>query len=381
MMHPVLYDAVARAVSAAYLPPRTFINVLAGPGATEPIEFIQYRTEYSEVGAGELVAHVRGEATDISDAIWRLLAPAVRNLSTLTLATNAAILVPHLQVAYEPRPGGRFRAIRTLGADPPGALRAIDVLRTGWLIEAIDRHPKEARLVRAVENYAEALRRIQPLTSIPALMHLWIAVENVTRVVTARLEREHGVARTSDLGEVLGVLPRPKKDFIDVRDVTGEVRRRYVFEGDEEAHTSLRRASDGVEHGFSSFGKARELASGIFDRAAQHVRRSILRESGLSDENVETLATGIYAAPLPLWRSQVITEGILSSDTDFDFDRRPMHIRPEARLRVESIASDDHATSVAVDVEMTAPGCPEIQVERSGLDAPGGFHLGRDTTA
>ena len=144
-----------------------------------------------------------------------------------------------------------------------------------------------------------------------------------------------------------------------------------------QASTSLRKASDGVEHGFSSFGKARELAGGgVFERAAQHVRRSILRESGLSNENVESLATGIYASPLPLWRSQVITEGILSSDTEFDFGRRPMHIRPEARLRVESVASDEHATSVAVDVEITTPGCPEIQAERSGPRRPRRAPLG-----
>ena len=319
------------------------------------------------------MAHVRGEAEDLDDATTRLLNAAVRNVSIIAVAANAAILTPHLQIGYEARPGGRFKAIRTLGADPQAAHRVIDVERTGELVEAFDRHPKESRLLRAAENYSESLRRIQPVSSIHALMHLWIAVENLTRVVSERLKRENGVATLSELGLALGVAPRREQVTPDHRDVNGEIRRRQIFDGDEGVHRALRKASDGVEHGYLSFGEARQLADAVFDRAAHLIRKSILRESGISRGSVQALLADLYARPLPLWRAQLIAAGTLAADARFDFARRPIHLRPEAKLRVKSITPEDHGTTAAVDVQLQNPDGLEHQLTHMGLAAPGGF--------
>ena len=372
------YDAVSRAVSAAYVPPDTVLSLRAGPGSTEPIEFINYETDYSDEAAGELVVHVRGEAEDLDEAPTRLLNAAVRNLSIISLAANAAILTPHLQVGYEARAGGRFKAVRTLGADPQAAHRVIDIEPTGRLIQAFDRHPKTDRLLRAAENYAESLRRIQPVSSIHALMHLWIAVENLTRVIVERLKREQGGATLSELGLALEVKPRSGKAAFDHRDINSEIRRRYVFGGHDDVHRALREASDGVEHGYLSFGEARELAEKVFDRAAQLIRQSILRESGILDASVHTLVSGIYARPLPLWRAQVIAEGTIAADARFNFGERPIHLRPEAKMRIESITRGEHATTVAVDTQLRALDGLEYRVERIGVAVPGEGRMADD---
>jgi len=371
------YDAVTRAVSAACVLPGYRISLRAGPASTEPLEFINYETDYSDEAVGELVAHVRGEAHDLDDALTRLSNAAVRNLSIISVAANAAILSPHLHVAYEALPGGRFKAVRTLGADPQAAHRVIDIDRTGELLEAFDRHAKEIRLLRAAENYGESLRRILPVSSIHALMHLWIAVENLTRVVAERMQREHGAATISVLGLALGVEPRPGQTAPDARDVSSEIRRQHIFDGADDVHKALREASDGVEHGYLSFGEAREGGEKVFDRAAQLVRQSILRESGVPTTSIEALMTGIYTRPLPLWRAQVFTEGTLGPDTNVSFED-PISLRPEADLRIESITPDEHATTVALDARV--PSFDGV-VERIALSAPGEFRGLDDATS
>jgi len=285
----VHFETVQRVISAACLPADTILSLRASPSSTVALEFINYETDYGAEGAGELICHVRGEADDLETAGVALTNSGIRNLPLLAVAANAAVLAPHVQVVYEARPGGRYRALRTLGEEPQVARRMIDVDRAFRLIHAFSKHPKETRLLRAAENYGEALRRTEAVSSVHALLHLWMAVENLTAVVTDRLLRKHKVTRLVELGAALDVKPRRGRDRPDDRDVQGLLRRREVFGGDDATHKALREASDGIEHGYKSFGEARDLVADIFERAAATVRRSILQESGLPCEDIEVL--------------------------------------------------------------------------------------------
>ncbi len=364
------YETVQRIVSAACIPADTIMSLRAGPGSTAPLEFINYETDYGADGAGELVCHVRGEADDLDAAAVALTNSGTRNLQVLAVAANAAILTPHREIVYEPRPGGAFRALRSLGEHPQGARRMIDVDRSVSLIQALEKQPKQDRLLRAAANYGESLRRTEPTASIHALLHLWMAVENLTVVIEDRLKREHHVTRIGDLGAAWGVDPRPGQDYIDDRDVRGLIRRREVFLGDDATHAALRRASDGIEHGFLSFGEARELVEEIFGDASTAVRRSILRESGLQASDVEALMTGIHTRPLPLWRPQLVAEGRFAEDTDFDFGR-PIHVRLDGAIRTERIVPEEHATVAAVDSQVRSFEGLALHVHGYALIAPG----------
>jgi hypothetical protein len=349
------------------------MGLQAGPGSTVPIELISYETDYHEEGSGELVCHVRGEGEDFDTAGVALANAGRRNLDVIAVAANAAVLAPHIEVIYEARPGGHFKAVRTLGEEPQVARRMIDVDRTLLLIQTLEKHPKETRLLRAAANYGESLRRTGPASSVHALMHLWIAVENLTVAIVDRLKREHDAATLAELGAAFGLRPTRGRDYIDDREIHGYVRRREVFAGDDSTHAALRRASDGIEHGFLSFGDARDLVADIFDTAAAAVRHSILRESGLPDSDVEALMSGIYTRPLPLWRPLLVAAGRFAEDTSFDF-RRPVHLRVDADIRIERIDPNEHATFAEIDTQVHALGGLAVNVEAIALTAPGQMH-------
>jgi hypothetical protein len=374
----VSYDAVARAISAACLPPDTILSLHPGPGSTEPIEFINYETDYSDVAAGELVSHVRGHSPDLDSAGIALRNAAVRNLQILAVAANAAILAPHLLLIYEPRAGGRFRLFRTLGWDPQGARRIVDVDRTGTLVQAFDRHPKQDRLLRAAENYGESLKRIHPASPMEAAIHLWIAVENLTEVVADRLKGEYGAATLVDVGVELGLKPEKPGQDLDPRSVRGEIRRRAIFDGDNKTYKALREASDGIEHGYLSFGEARDRVDQIFEPAASAIRRSILRESGLPADDVDALLGGVFTRPLPLWRPVLVADGSFSDTTGFDFVNRPAHMRLDSAWQIHSIDPSRHATEASFEPHVSSHDGLEHALERVGLAAPGESRLSAD---
>lgn len=366
----VPYDCVQRVTSAACLPADTIMGLRAAGDSTVPLDFINYETDYAPESAGELVCHVRGDADSLEDAAVSLTNAGRRNLQLIALASNAAVFQPHLEAVYEPRAGGRFIALRTLGSDPQAARRMIDVDRTLQLIVALGAHPRETRLLRAAENYGEALRRSESAASVHALMHLWMAVENLTVVIADRAKAEAHVDSLSALGTSLGVEVRPGRSKPNDGDVFGMLRHRDVFADDEEAHRALREASNGIEHGYLNFGDARRLVEEIFDRAASHIRTSILRESGLPEEDVEALTTGVYASPLTLWRPRVLADGRWADDSEFDFER-PAHVRIEGAFRVETIEPTKHATTAEIDAQVRTLNGLEHRLEHVDVSAPG----------
>jgi hypothetical protein len=371
----MLYDVSLRFVSAVLLPSDQAMRLNASPDSTFPIHSITYLSEYGEEGRGELICHVRGEVDDLDKAVDQLGNSGIKNLQLLALAGNAAILSPHLICGYEPRPGGRFRVHSSLGHDPHASRRTVDPERAIKLIQAVHEHPEGARLYRAAENYGETLRRIFPSSYLQAANHAWIAVECLTQVIERRLKKKHG---TSDLAAVLGVEPRKSGEPADPRDVRGALRKAEVFDGDKKAYKDLRDASDGIEHGFMSFGEARELVDSEFPRIAGHVRRSILREAGLSESEVTFLTTGEFEKPLPLWRPSVVADGRFQDETEFDFDVSPAHIRVDSTIKATKIRADEHATDTELKANLTSHDGLDIQVSSVGLSAPGTMEIALD---
>lgn len=119
-----------------------------------------------------------------------------------------------------------------------------------------------------------------------------MAAEALTPVVLEReCERRQFVERGL-LAAAFGV----KATVLDA-----EVRRRIIFQGDEETYTEARRASDGFEHGFIAFDELHALARRRRDIAAKYVREAILELSGLPLPARNELITGKRAKPLGCW--------------------------------------------------------------------------------
>ncbi|MBJ7329890.1 MAG: hypothetical protein JHC95_08340 [Solirubrobacteraceae bacterium] len=346
------------------------MQLRAAPDSSAPLEFISYKTEYGADGVGELVCHVRGEAEDLDAAATSLTNSGRRNLQLIALSANAAVLDPHLEAAYEPIAGGAFVALRTLGGYPVVARRTIDVDRTLRLIQAFAVHPRETRLLRATANYGEALRRTGPAASVHALLHLWMAVESLTIVVADRAKAEAGVESIPALGQALNIKPRPGRDQPNDGDVFSALRLRDIFAGDETIHRALREASNGIEHGYLSFGDARVLVGEIFEQAARGIRDAILRESGLSKPDATALRSGAYERPLPAWRPIVVATGSWAPDTDFDFEQ-PVHLRVDGSIHLAKVDPLKHATEANLDSQVRTLDGLEHRLDRVSLGAPG----------
>jgi hypothetical protein len=155
----------------------------------------------------------------------------------------------------------------------------------------------------------------------------------LTRVIADRLKVEHG---TEDLAEILEVDDRS--------DLDPAIRRREVFQGDLDTYRDLRKASDGIEHGYLSFGKARALINAVFPQAAAHVRRCILNESGLSAEFLSAMHDDEFDRPLPLWRPVATATGRIEGVGDLDLADTPLQVEIAGRLEVDSYDPEAHQT-------------------------------------
>lgn len=364
------YEAVCRSIAAASFPPLTAAILNAGPGTTVEIDRIEYETDYSAEGFGELVCRVRGHDVSLSSAATALTHAAAVNLQVIAVSANAAILPFHLTSTYELRRGGQFVVSRRLGNDPQIARRTMDVDLAVNLMELCNRHPKRDRLLRAIENYGAALRLMDPIAPVHSVIHLWIAVENLTHVCLERLGREHGETSRPDLARALGMQPRSGEDFVREGDLFGFVRRAEIFQEDEAAHNSLKDASDGIEHGFLRFKEAMSAVSEKLEPAARCIRMAILREAGLSHDEVLAAVSGVYEHPLALWRPVLTAHGRFVEE-EFDFDQNRVHLRLDGELRVGNFDHLAHTTEVEFDSNLDAVEGPGKFVTRVALDSPG----------
>jgi hypothetical protein len=266
------------------------------------------------------------------------------NLPALSLAANAAMLPPSSIVAYEAKDGGSYVAIGNVDPSPiQTARRTISSTLCSAFITAVDSHPDTRRLRLAITNYTESLTRLHPDVGVAAGLHLFIAVENLTDVIARRLQRERDLAGRSELAAELGLHPRAGEDFVRDGEIRGCLRREYIFESDVEAHTKLKRLSDGVEHGFIDFAEAREIAEEWFWPAATQVRRSVLRESGLDAASIDELLTAVYKRPLALWSVRAVATGLLRGPSAAFDALLDLHL--EGRIEGQTIDPKEHATT------------------------------------
>jgi hypothetical protein len=61
-----------------------------------------------------------------------------------------------------------------------------------------------------------------------------------------------------------------------------------IFQGEEEALNSLKRASNGFEHGYMATGAVRGLMEPILERSLTCVRSALVRASGVDEETVKS---------------------------------------------------------------------------------------------
>lgn len=287
------------------------IHVIASPQSTASVCGLKIRNmKYNSVGEGTyvsgLVFEAAGELVGSRQAASVLANFASSYIQVAALAANAAFSDDFEMIIYAPPTEGlpgRFHTQKSCLPSPPAArLRTMPAEDMMEVMQALQSHRDEERLHRAMAHFRIALNSLQPRFWVLAAEHLFIATENLQRVIFRRLCDEKGLPVNGGSKHALAV----ESGFHPVGNSNGHlskfdsfVRLKYVFDEDEECYKGLKFASDHFEHGSEGFGSVQEKANLHTKDAFRYVRHSILRELGV--DAASNLFKDKYAYPLAHW--------------------------------------------------------------------------------
>lgn len=281
------------------------------PCATgKPIE-VTLHSRYIDLGLAanlpsRLIADVAGEAADLTEALSAFGQSVNLLTPVIALAVNAYVPGFEFDLAYGNTVGGNehpFAQWFRQAQDPE--LLPLQRPINPDLIQEVMNHllqsPEGARAHRACVQYQEALGSWTAGAELRAVMHLWMAVEAMTKAVLRRECLATGM-RADALSAAWG---------IDKRELDGEVRRRLIFAGDDACYGQAKKTSDGLEHMFEDFPKLQEQAANCRDCCATHVRRAVLDLLGLTDPSRAQLIQPPFDEPLALIALDRTVHGVL----------------------------------------------------------------------
>jgi hypothetical protein len=307
--------------SAVRLADDKLLNIRAGPESTVSVVGVRLRNLrcVDEDGShffAALVAEAAGHFPDAETAVSVLGNLASPYLQVAALACNTAIDEVEDVFCYSPPVDaddtGTFLIQRHSQPRAPAAVvRDLPVPALFELLQALHGHEREDRLHRAMAHYRLALDHIAFQNWVLASEYLYIAVENLARVVTQRLINQAGFP---DNGEgkhkfaiSVGFTPANERDRSHLGRLDSWVREQHVFARDVECYRQLVDASDAFEHGYEGFDYVRERAKAVTRRAFSHVRKAILTEIGLPQDS--ELFDSRFDVPLGDWRPVLELEG------------------------------------------------------------------------
>jgi hypothetical protein len=213
----------------------------------------------------------------------------------ITVAANAYIPEFQYDLAYDNTPHSGEHPFRQWFRQEPDPLlkpkrQDIDPQLSQELLNRILQHSEGARAHRACVQYQESLASWQLGGELRSVMHLWMAVEALTKAML-RVECQRQSVDEDGLCTAW---------VIEKKQLDGEVRRRLIFHGDSACYDKARKTSDGLEHMFEDFPKLHQSAQQSRDCAGHHVRMAMLELLGLDEPDKRKLLAPPYAVPVPL---------------------------------------------------------------------------------
>jgi hypothetical protein len=221
-------------------------------------------------------------------------------LPAIAVSTNAAIVEPELETMRLTAPqqtGEYFQHYLDQESPEPNTGRIVPKAPTTQMIGLIGAHKDSQRLLRACMHYRWSLLNINPPSANVSLGHLWMALESMTDIQIRLLQAEKNAASLHMLADEFQIPPsddRRKR----INELKGYLRKVYLLENDEDCYKACSEASNGFEHGYMDVGKIGAVAFAMRPVLAAHVRRSILRLSGVSTDDKQLLHSEAYESPL-----------------------------------------------------------------------------------
>jgi hypothetical protein len=293
------YTTVLRAPSSARLKPEqaqqvSFPDVKDIEGGLT----VKMRTRWVNEGfeaptPRELWIEATGRANSLSSATASSTAIARLLATILAFTANTGVGSPEVHIAYDTTPEHREREfLQVFVPDEHGIPREgrmIDASELTVLIEALTSSVHAERVARALYQYEFALRYWYFGGEWIALAHLYMAVEALTKAMI-RFECEDRSLDESGLARVNGIDPEDPERPRWQSALEAWCRQQLIFLGDQEAYTTAKSASDGIEHGFMDLNDVNRHAVAVTGKSFGYVRKAVLRLLGISEHLHSALA-------------------------------------------------------------------------------------------
>lgn len=301
----------------------------------------------------EVVAVLALHTDDLSVAAEEGARHANMTAAAIGLAMNAVVGTLEPVVVYDRNPiDGRREYHQTHVVPEQGMPRSARWVHSDLVLAVLaglTASPHSERLHRAATHYNDALERWRPGSESLVVSRLWMAAEALTDVaLRAELDTsgldEQGLAASWGIDMTLD-----RRDWR--RDLTVEVRRRLLFEGDNEVYSKAKRASDGWEHGFLPFDQVRNLAAEVRDRTAHYLRRAFLRLSTVEPSAVERLQAGPLDTPKQFFPAARYLKGWLVGEVGDPAAPSSAYPVMEWTYRLSRFRSNDDARTFTLSFE------------------------------
>jgi hypothetical protein len=238
---------------------------------------------------------VRGEAENLEQALGAFGQSLAVLGPILALAVNADIPEFEYDLAYDCTTATDEHRITQWFRRPEAVpeirkQRPINPQLTQSVINGVLTHPDGSRAYRACVQYQEALANWERGAELLAVMHLWMSVEALTKAFLRAECASQGLDDDA-LCDSWG---------IEKKNLDSEVRRRLIFNADDQCYRDTRDTSDGLEHMFQDFPTLHSNAAACRDGAARHVRAAIFRLIDVSAADASILEGDPYTEPLTL---------------------------------------------------------------------------------
>jgi len=174
---------------------------------------------------------------------------------------------------------------------------------------ATSKKRERPRILRAITQYTDALQYWKQGNDLYALAHLYMGVEAITESVIRAEVRRRGFKKRKELEVELNGPPAESfllrlATFLYVRaggrrkeTLASWARLELIFCRDKETYSAAKKASDGLEHGFAAHREVQRLAKQCVEKTAEYLRKSILLQIEISDDDFIALTSKPYERP------------------------------------------------------------------------------------
>jgi hypothetical protein len=376
------YLVACFARSAVRLPPGQQIEVLLSPASTLPVTKVVVRSRYlpapNEDAAAGLEIRVLGQAPGVRRAAEWFGRVADEVLPIISLAGNGAIESARLLGAYDVSPNVAERDwLQTTSEDLEPEVRfahKIEASVAGPVIDAVYANPSVSRVTRVISHYRDAILNWERGQELTATEHLQIAAETLTPVCVDRVLAKRGMT----ISELAAEWEFDRRRGAEKPFVASRLRLAEIYDGENDVRRDLERASNGYEHGDVSFEEAGALACKSRDRAAQLIRRAILRETGLGSGEIAALSASKFEPPLGIWAPRRMWLGTMAVQDEamLAADAALIRMRLSHRFKAAHLTNGGEF-AVQVDLHGDGSVLPEgaaITPESQAVDMPVGLN-------